>query len=225
MEPSVKKDAAISQLLQYIDLVEAEGTERAGSMASAANQMRRLVFEISQTEELSDYCPEALVLEKNTKGFAKKLSKHAKNGAAALGLNFKRYDFSEEVPGYGWYEPQINVAKLSYRWSGSTETASIGFSDPEGSLRWIGLRGHAANQAQMSDGNIYFSLDNAAVPFVIVPDGARVYVWIKVSPGGVMRELALHMKERVIPAETGGGKDTRKLGFSVVEIIEAHAAA
>lgn len=225
MEPSINKDTAISQLLQYIDLVEAGGSERSDSMASTTNQMRKLVFAISQTEEQSDYCPEALVLEKNAKGFAKKMSRQAKDGATALGLNFRRYDFSEEVPGYGWYEPQINVAKLSYRWSGSTETASIGLNDPEASLRWIGLRGHAANPDQLSEKNIHFSLDNAAVPFVVVPDGARVYVWIKVPPGAVMRELALHMKERIIPAEKGSGKDTRRLGFSVVEIIEAHAAA
>ncbi|MGV6816498.1 MAG: hypothetical protein ACWA44_04395 [Thiotrichales bacterium] len=225
MEFSINKDTAVSQLLQYIDLLEAENSERSDSMASAANQMRRLVFAISQPEEQSDYCPEALVFEKNAKGYAKKLSKQAKDGASALGLNFKRYDFSEEVPGYGWYEPQVNVAKLTYRWSGLTETATIGFNDPEGTLRWIGLRGHAANPEQMSEGNIHFSLDNAAVPFVVIPDKARVYVWIKVPSHCVMHELAIHMKERIVPAETGAGKDTRKLGFSVVEIIEAHAAA
>lgn len=223
MELSGNKEESLAQILQYIELIETEEEKNSGAVDSVANQMRKLAFSLSDSSTPNQFSPDKLKIDRKTNKLARKLSKYAKDGASELGFNFKRYDFSEDISGFGWYEPQINVANLNYRWSGISESASIAIEDFDNTLKWIGLRGHSATPSQMKDEKFHISLDNIATPFVIVPDKKRVYIWIPVTHGSSLRELSIHVKERIIPSEEGINNDKRRLGFSVVEIIEAHS--
>lgn len=194
---------------EALAIAQSEGTRSAPTLERVRVELLVLRDLLHNPPEIAD--------EVTTPEQALPYLESAAQGMPVPGADIHISDFGPQFVTSGFYDLELRNGR-HHRWTGNSKKSVIVLEDPEGDLAWVGLSGKTVTETQTKS-SATFMIDGRLVPHACKVVGHRMSFWIQVPRRKGRHELTIYFDENVVPASIGIGKDQRKLGLQISQVV------